>query len=950
MWPIAKQISAAYGPGFILGLFLARLIGELLAQTWAITPTVFGLLVLAGLIAACFGWWQRRSPWFQRWPLLLLLLYVVYPQPSWPAATAVAATTLIIYLLFCHAHAPDIPRRMATAVFATLITLLFLALYLATLAPDVLPADSGELQLVAATLGVAHPPGFALYTLLAHALTRLPIGETAAYRVNLLSAITSTLTLLAVWTAVTSLKRHPIAGLTAVLALGTATTFWAQATTANVRSLTALFAALAIVLLLRFRAATQRGETAVADRALAHFALVMALGLTHHLSLVFMGLVFGLFVFIVDPRLLRTPRRWWRPLLWAMVGLLPLLYFPLRAASGAPGATPDLATWSGWLNHVLGLGFRGDFFYFTDPLLLWERLKVMGNVLTFQFHPLLLVGASLGLLRLWWQDRALAGLLGGAFSLHLLITATYRAPQTVEYMLPAYVPLALCLGYGVGWLAEAGRAKMTKLFYVGAAVLLVTAVYQSLAHYPSYAALRTLSYARGYAQPLLGDAPPNSTILADWHWATPLWYLQEVESYRPDVTVEFVYPRSADYGADWAGRITAELGNGRAVIATHFDESAYATLPPPEPIGDAFLFRQEARLALPATFSPLTLVLGDAIQIVGYNLNQPAIPIGQEAILTLAWQPLTALPTPLTLFAHLVGPDGRLYAQQDLPATPQSAGLTLTQFRLTPRPGALPGDFAVLVGAYSADPLPAADGATRTTVATLPVQAMARPPFTGHRLNLVLVERPWRRLVGYDWDNTLPGQTRLYLHWQTAAGFISEVIDNAADYILPTHHGPGGLVIHGGKLPFDAGQHYVPLGQGIIWTGAPLPAQTLTPEESLIVRQAFAAGAPVLSDLVVSVRLIGYAADGFHWAWWDLSDSIPAMGAMPTLKWIAGSQVRAPHFVTVSPEATNGQTAGGIVRLYDAFTNRPLPILDERIMTPWIPLGQPLSVVSPAQE
>ncbi|MCA9920664.1 MAG: hypothetical protein KC445_22080, partial [Anaerolineales bacterium] len=43
----------------------------------------------------------------------------------------------------------------------------------------------------------------------------------------------------------------------------------------------------------------------------------------------------------------------------------------------------------------------------------------------------------------------------------------------------------------------------------------------------------------------------------------------------------------------------------------------------------------------------------------------------------------------------------------------------------------------------------------------------------------------------------------------------------------------------------------------------------------------------------------------------------------------------------VDNAASNGQTAGGILVLYDAFTNRPLPILDERItaVTSWIPLG-----------
>ena len=66
------------------------------------------------------------------------------------------------------------------------------------------------------------------------------------------------------------------------------------------------------------------------------------------------------------------------------------------------------------------------------------------------------------------------------------------------------------------------------------------------------------------------------------------------------------------------------------------------------------------------------------------------------------------------------------------------------------------------------------------------------------------------------------------------------------------------------------------------------------------------------------------------------------MGAIPTLKWIGGSQVRSPHFVTVDENAPGGQQIGGALNLYDAFTGRPLPILDERLTAEygWVPLGE----------
>src|SRR5438128_8836804 len=63
-----------------------------------------------------------------------------------------------------------------------------LFLYSWTVAPTVTLVDSGELIFAARSLGVAHPPGFPLYVLLAHAFTWLPFGSVAA-RVNVASAV-----------------------------------------------------------------------------------------------------------------------------------------------------------------------------------------------------------------------------------------------------------------------------------------------------------------------------------------------------------------------------------------------------------------------------------------------------------------------------------------------------------------------------------------------------------------------------------------------------------------------------------------------------------------------------------------------------------------------------------------------------------------------------------------
>ncbi|MCP5095806.1 MAG: hypothetical protein GY943_09655, partial [Chloroflexi bacterium] len=676
------------------------------------------------------------------------------------------------------------------------------------------------------------------------------------------------------------------------------------------------------------------------DKHLALAAMTLSFGITHHPSLLFIGIIALIYLLIQDRQLFMQPQRWKRPFLFTLLGALPMLYLPLRANSGAPGATPGLATWSGFWFHALAKGFSNDLFSFIQPDELWQRFKVMGNVMTFQFSPWLLAGMIIGFIWLLRKDKRLAFLLGGAFLFHTFITATYRAPQTVEYMIPAYIPAVLLLGVCIGnfaeWGKQAGHLIWLSMTILVTAVFLLTAIHQGVQNFPSYQHLHHSTDTREYTQTIFDNAPADAIVLADWHWFSPLRYLQIVEGQRSDLEIHLVNPGAGTYGITWANRIELELQNGRSVIATHYDAKAYEDLPVNEPIGTAFLYSRTPRTTLPATFTPTEHQLPGFGTLMGFELLTPAVEIGAEAILNIAWKADTAGEIPL--YAHLIGFDGRLYAQDDLTVTPQPTGITITQLRLTPRPGALPGDFAIFIGS----------GESRIQLTTLTVTAMHHPPVTQQAVNWEIVgERPSNRIIGYDWDHTLPDQPRLYLHLQTPDGYYTEVYDNDEIASLNNLSISRAWRIRStvrDSLRTAPNQHYVPMGQGIVWIGGTLDAGEALEAGTAVtvtIQPTFRSSQPIQRDLAISIRLIGYEADNFHWDWWDLNDSIPAMGAIPTLKWIAGSQVRSPHFLEISADATAGQTIGATLLLYDAFTNTPLPILDGRIVAQnaWIPLG-----------
>ena len=76
----------------------------------------------------------------------------------------------------------------AELLYIAAVFLAALVVYVWTLAPTVTLVDSGELIVVAQGLGVAHPPGFPLWVMLAHLASLLPFGNVAV-RINFSSAL-----------------------------------------------------------------------------------------------------------------------------------------------------------------------------------------------------------------------------------------------------------------------------------------------------------------------------------------------------------------------------------------------------------------------------------------------------------------------------------------------------------------------------------------------------------------------------------------------------------------------------------------------------------------------------------------------------------------------------------------------------------------------------------------
>ncbi len=953
-------------PGLALGLYVGRVLAELLLLPLgaALTSTLV-LIALSIAIAAAL-----RKHGVDTRPLLLLSTYVVWPWIRIAFAAAVALATVAVAW-----HVNGRPEEQAKGTKAghlllgdALLFLASLALYVRTLAPTILPADSGEFQFVPYVLGIAHPPGYPLYTMLAKLFTFLPVGD-IAYRINLFSAVTSALTLVVLGQAVRRATNSALSGWIAAAVLAVAPTFWAQGTTANIRSLTALFTALQVGALVHYAQSKN-------IRYLIVFAAALGLGITHHTSLVPLTVAYLLFLWVSDRQMVRRPHAWLRPALAFFVSLAVLLYLPVRSWMGAPFDPQPIRAVSGFLEHVLALGFRGDMFYFVQPAVLLSRFRVFLDILALQFGWPWLLLALAGALSLLLRRQRLLLLLGGIFAVNASLAITYRAPQTVEYLMPTYVVLTFLGALGL-WSASHTLRPPAAWRGAAPAVLLTIALWvpasNLAANYPSFSQLSRDRSVRQYAEGVMAKAPQGARILSNWHFATAFWYLQYVEAMRPDVEVVYVYPQGAEpIVQTWMRRVEESSAMRPTVVTNQYPE--FAALPYAfQQLGGAWLVQTGPVYEAPLGIKSLGTLFDQRIELLGYDLESSTVSPADSLVVRLYWQPVVKLERDYSFFVHLVDETGVPLGQGDVshPAARYEVGqVILDEYRIPLLPTAKPGQYQLIAGVYITleeggwRRLTTQDGSDTTLLDTVEIQPTRVTPVTAQGMS-----RPFAggyTLAGADYDRSLPGQLRLYLHWYVQqapvraqravilskeatlvsadlamapagsyfttahdlpaeAGDLTLELQNAVDGMPAAWLGPWRIAV-GRRVrlpPPSMGARYVPLGGEMVLTSVEYPA-TVDRSSSLSTVLTFVAARPLTHDYTVSLSLNGEAN-----GWRAQHDGTPALGAIPTLKWIRGTTVRDEHHLQLPSDAAGP----GVLRLtvYDAFTIQPLPVLDERL-------------------
>jgi hypothetical protein len=473
----------------------------------------------------------------------------------------------------------------------TLLALLLggvsLALYVRTLAPFVLGSDSGEFQVLAYQLGIAHTPGYPVYLVLAKLLTLLPFRD-IAYRVNLFSAVMAAVTVAGVYLAARLLAGTRLAAAFAALALAVSYTFWTQATIAEVYTSGTAFVALVLIGLLAWYRTGSR-------RMLFLAGLCGGLSPGVHSTVGLLAPAVLLFLWLNRAR---WPGAWRAATLGAAAGLL--LYLLLFAALDlrAPPANIFNATYaparSSWnlsqadldspIRRMLFIGsaaqWRGAMLadWAKLPARLLEYAHNVGRELAWPTVLLAVAGMAL----LFWRDASLGWLFLSALLLQWGFSFTYQISDYAVFYITGYLLLAMLAGYAAAGIA----AGLARLPFAGARLasaavlltLIVLGAWPQLAPYlpavrdgraaflgdPGYMADSQTGSDYQATTRVVAHLPPNAIVFVEWFQLYTYYYAAQVGSDRFDLRFVEAAPH-----ADRPGLPESTIEFVGANIATH---------------------------------------------------------------------------------------------------------------------------------------------------------------------------------------------------------------------------------------------------------------------------------------------------------------------------------------------------------------------------------------------
>lgn len=456
--------------------------------------------------------------------------------------------------------------------FYVLTGILSFVFFLTTIAPSVVQIDTGELAAVQATLGIAHPTGYPLFTILGYVFSLLPLPFTKIFQLNLLAAIYCSIAITIFTYSVkfildnlnsfqffktirekskkkkdsTNNEHHKsisvnelsetnkiIASIFSGIFLALNKTFWFQSTSVEVYSLHLLLISIIILSLLKAFLSTDIKKQN--EKNWVIFAAALALGFTNHMTtlLILPGVAYLYFTKNGFNKNI-FKRIVLMLIIFFVILILVYSYLPIRASQN-----PSL-NWGNPFNleriirHVSGQQYQVWLFSSTEAAAKQFNYFISNLPKEFSFSLLL---AFIGLIVSFIYARKFFILNIILFFSTVLYSINYDIIDIDSYFLLAYLSLAFFSVFGIlQLLLLADKNKLNIVFPI-----LLLALFSGIQFYSNY---KTVNQSNNYiyedyTKSLINSVPQNSIVFSyQWdYFISASYYFQLVEGFRNDVII-----------------------------------------------------------------------------------------------------------------------------------------------------------------------------------------------------------------------------------------------------------------------------------------------------------------------------------------------------------------------------------------------------------------------------
>ncbi len=233
----------------------------------------------------------------------------------------------------------------------SLILFIFFSLiYAINLSTHVFGGDVGDFLYSIYNFTYPHPPGYPLYTILGILFSLLPLPQSFAWKVGLISVISSALAVVVFYKISYFFTKNILISFISALILGTYSTFWLYAELSEVFALHSLL----LLLLLYISLLYQKYKT---TRLFYLLCFIGGLSLAHHLVIVLLFPSLALLVFYRNLSFLKQLRVVLRGFLFTLIGLVPYIYIPIASYFGGETIWTRVTSPETFIRYILRLDY-----------------------------------------------------------------------------------------------------------------------------------------------------------------------------------------------------------------------------------------------------------------------------------------------------------------------------------------------------------------------------------------------------------------------------------------------------------------------------------------------------------------------------------------------------------------------------------------------------------------